>query len=109
LVLVDFTTSSSAEIVAGAIQDSAAGKVYGTRTYGRGGIQKLIPAGDNYVMLTTQKYLTPKGRVILNNGIEPSIPFKDDVKAVRGEENKDEDRMLDKAIEYMRHPEEKAA
>lgn len=109
LVLVDFTTSSGAEIIAGAIQDSGAGKVYGVRTYGRGGIQKLIPAGENFVMLTTQKYLTPKGRVILNNGIEPSIPFKDETKAVHGEENKDEDRMLDKAIEYMRHPEEKAA
>lgn len=109
LVLVDYTTSAAAEIVAGAIQDSGAGKVYGVRTYGRGGIQKLIPAGDNYVMLTTQKYLTPKGRVILNNGIEPSIAFKDDAKVVRSEENKNQDRMLDKAIEYMRHPDEKAA
>lgn len=105
LVLVDFTTSSGAEIVAGAIQDNNAGKVYGLRTYGRGGIQKLIPAGDNFVMLTTQKYLTPKGKVILNNGIDPTIVFKDDAKVVKSEENKDDDRMLNKAIEYLRHPE----
>lgn len=109
LVLVDYTTSAGAEIVAGAIQDNSAGKVYGTRTYGRGGIQKLIPAGDNFVMLTTQKYLTPKGKVILNNGIDPSIVYKEDAKVVKTEENKDEDRMLNKAIEYLRHPEEKAA
>ena len=68
----------------------------------------MIPAGDNYVMLTTQKYLTPKGKVILNNGIEPNTPFKDDVKAIQGDD-KDSDRMLDKAIESLRHPEEKAA
>jgi carboxyl-terminal processing protease len=109
VVLADYTTSAGAEIIAGALQDSGVAKVYGLRTYGRGGIQKLIPAGDNYVMLTTQKYLTPKGKVILNNGIEPSITFHDDIKAVQGEENKDQDRMLDKAMEYIKHPEEKAA
>jgi len=107
LVLTDYTTAGGAEIIAGAIQDSGAGKVFGIRTYGRGGIQKLVPAGDNWLVLTTQKYLTPKGRTILTNGIEPAIPYKEDLKAIEPDE--DTDRLLQKAIEYFRYPEKKAA
>lgn len=107
LILADFTTAGGAEIIAGAIQDAGAGKILGLRTYGRGGIQKLLPAGSNYVVLTTQKYVTPKGKVILNNGIDPAMLFKDEVKSV--EPRTDEDRMLNRAIEYFRHPQEKAA
>ena len=103
LILADFTTAGGAEIVAGAIQDAGAGKILGVRTYGRGGIQKLLPAGNNYIVLTTQKYVTPKGKVILNNGIDPSMPFKDDLKSA--DVKTDEDRMLNKAIDYFRHPE----
>ncbi|HEY7160140.1 MAG TPA: S41 family peptidase [Acidobacteriota bacterium] len=102
LILADFTTAGGAEIVAGAIQDAGAGKVLGIRTYGRGGIQKLLPAGGNYIVLTTQKYVTPKGKVILNNGIDPAMPFKDDLKTA--DTKPDEDRMLNKAIDYFRHP-----
>lgn len=102
LILTDFTTAGGAEIVAGAIQDAGTGKVFGVRTYGRGGIQKLLPAGNNYIVLTTQKYVTPKGKVILNNGIDPAIPFKDDLKSA--DVKPDEDRMLNKAIDYFRHP-----
>jgi carboxyl-terminal processing protease len=107
LVLTDFTTAGSAEIIAGAIQDSGAGKVFGTRTFGRGGIQELVPAGSNWLVLTTQKYLTPKGKIILANGIDPAIPYKEDVRAA--EKTDEQDPMLDKAIEQLRHPEEKAA
>jgi carboxyl-terminal processing protease len=102
LVLADFTTAGGAEIVAGAIQDAGVGKVLGIRTYGRGGIQKLLPAGENFIVLTTQKYVTPQGKVILNNGIDPAMPFKDDVKTA--DTKTDEDRMLNKAIDYFRHP-----
>jgi carboxyl-terminal processing protease len=107
LVLSDYTTSGGAEILAGALQDDGAGKVYGIRTFGRGGIQKLVPAGENWIMLTTQKYLTPKGKVILNNGIDPAIAFHDDVKSV--DESRDQDRMLQKAIETLRYPAAKKA
>jgi carboxyl-terminal processing protease len=107
LILSDYTTSGAAEILAGALQDDGAGKVYGIRSFGRGGIQKLVPAGDNWIMLTTQKYLTPKGKVILNNGIDPLIVFRDDVKSV--EQSPDEDRMLEKAIDSLRYAAKKAA
>jgi len=107
LVLTDFTTAGGAEIIAGAIQDSDSGKVFGTRTFGRGGIQELVPAGSNWLVLTTQKYLTPKGKMILTNGIDPTIPYKEEAKA--SEESGEQDLMLDKAIDYLRHPEQKAA
>ncbi len=107
LVLIDYTTAGGTEIIAGAIQDSGIAKTYGTRTFGRGGIQKLLPAGQNWVVLTTQKYLTPKGRPILGIGIEPAIPYKEVVKTADQEEGVD--RLLNGAIEKLRHPEEKAA
>ena len=107
IVLVDYTSAGGTEIIAGAIQDSGIAKTFGTRTFGRGGIQKLLPAGENWVVLTTQKYLTPKGRPILGVGIEPSIPYKDDVKSADQKEG--EDRLLNGAIEKLRHPAEKAA
>lgn len=103
LVVTDFTTLSGAEIIAGAIQDSGSGKAFGLRTFGRGGIQKLLPAGPNWVVLTTQKYLTPKGRMILNNGIEPVLPYKEDTKTTV-EKQPDADPLLDKALEYLRTP-----
>jgi len=106
-VLIDYTTAGSSELIAGAIQDAGNGKGFGTRTYGRGGIQRMIPSGDDYVVLTTQKYLTPKGKLILTNGIEPTIPYQEEVK--KANESEDTDRMLNKAIETLRHPSEKAA
>jgi carboxyl-terminal processing protease len=106
LVLIDYTTAGAAEIVAGAIQDDGAGKGFGTRTFGHGGIQTLLPAGDNWVILTTEKYLTPKGKTIMN-GIDPDTVYKEDVKTADQQEN--EDRMLNRAIEKLRHPEQKAA
>ena len=107
LILIDYTTAGGAEIVAGALQDSNAGQTFGTRTFGRGGIQTLLPAGENWVVLTTQKYITPKGKVILTNGIDPAIPYREDVKSADQEEG--EDRLLNRAIDRLRHPEEKAA
>lgn len=107
LVLTDFTTAGGAEIITGAIQDSGLGKAYGTRTFGRGGIQELVPAGTNWLVLTTQKYLTPKGKMILTNGIDPEILYKNEVKAA--DKSDGEDPMLDGAIDYLRHPVQKAA
>jgi carboxyl-terminal processing protease len=106
IVLMDYTTAGGAEIIAGAIQDSGAGHGFGTRSFGHGGIQKLLPAGDNWVVLTTEKYLTPKGKTIMN-GVDPETIYHEDVKTADQQEN--EDRMLNKAIEKLRHSEQKAA
>gem|GEM_PF-4968032 len=105
-VLMDYTTAGGAEIIAGAIQDAGVGHGFGTRSFGHGGIQKLIPAGDNWVVLTTQKYLTPKGKSIMN-GVDPETVYREVVKSADQQEG--EDRMLNKAIDNLRHPAEKAA
>jgi carboxyl-terminal processing protease len=58
-VLVNGNSASSSEIVSGAIQDSGAGVLVGTRTYGKGLVQTIIPlAGDAAVKITTQHYYT---------------------------------------------------
>lgn len=71
-VLVNRGSASSAEIVAGALQDHARATVVGTRTYGKGSIQVILPIGDGSALkLTTSRYYTPKGRVIEKNGLTP--------------------------------------
>jgi carboxyl-terminal processing protease len=107
LTLIDYTTAGGAEIIAGAIQDSGVGKAFGTRSFGRGGIQTLLPAGQNWVVLTTKKYMTPKGKIILTNGIEPVLAYKENVKTADQEEGVD--RLLNDAIERLRHQTAKAA
>ena len=65
VVLVDSYTASSAEILAGAIQDLDRGVVVGQRTFGKGLVQSTRPLGyDSYLKLTTAKYYTPSGRCI---------------------------------------------
>ena len=71
-VLVDNGTASAAEIVAGALQDTRAGKLFGTKTYGKGSVQTVFKLGGNTALkLTMAKYYTPSGRSINGVGIEP--------------------------------------
>jgi len=71
-VLVDKGTASASEIVAGAVQDTKAGKLFGTKTYGKGVVQTVYRlSSDTAVKLTMAKYYTPNGRSIDGVGIEP--------------------------------------
>jgi len=71
-VLVDNGTASAAEIVAGALQDTKAGKLFGTKTYGKGSVQTVFKLdGNTALKLTMAKYYTPSGRSIDGVGIEP--------------------------------------
>jgi len=72
VVLVNGGSASAAEIVAGALQDHARARVVGTRTYGKGSVQAIVPLGDGTALkLTTAYYYTPKGRRIQAVGIAP--------------------------------------
>lgn len=72
VVLIDGLTASTAEIVAGAVQDSRAGVLVGTRTYGKGTIQSLYGLGrGGGLKVTVAGYLTPNGRRIEGEGIYP--------------------------------------
>jgi carboxyl-terminal processing protease len=77
-VLVNGFTASASEITSGAIQDSKAGILIGTRTFGKGVVQTIYPFPDgSAIKVTTARYLTPNGRDINSVGIEPDIEVPD--------------------------------
>jgi carboxyl-terminal processing protease len=74
VVLVNGGSASASEIVAGALKDHKRGIILGTRTFGKGSIQVVIPLGDGTGMrLTTAHYYTPEGRRIDGKGVTPDV------------------------------------
>lgn len=72
VVLVNHGSASASEIVAGALQDHKRATIVGTRTYGKGSIQTILPLGDGTALkLTTAHYYTPSGRSINKQGVIP--------------------------------------
>ena len=74
VVLINGGSASASEIVAGALQDHKRAIIVGTRSFGKGSVQTIIPLGASGAMkLTTQRYYTPSGRSIQAKGIVPDI------------------------------------
>lgn len=74
VVLVNGGSASASEIVAGAVQDTGAGTLIGTKTFGKGSVQSIVKLStDTAIKLTIAKYATPKNRFINGIGIEPDI------------------------------------
>ena len=77
VVLVNEGSASASEILAGAIQDHRRGVIVGTKTFGKGSVQSVIPLGDGAgLKMTTAHYYTPSGRSIQVTGITPDVQVK---------------------------------
>jgi carboxyl-terminal processing protease len=81
IILINGGSASASEIVAGALQDHKRATIIGTRSFGKGSVQTIIPLGsDNGALrLTTARYFTPSGRSIQAKGIVPDIEVLQEV------------------------------
>ncbi|MBV9719073.1 MAG: S41 family peptidase [Candidatus Eremiobacteraeota bacterium] len=99
-VLVNGYTASASEITSGAIQDSAVGTIVGTKTFGKGVVQTIIPLPDgSAIKVTTARYLTPRNRDINHLGITPDIVVSENKHPQFGQPAKDD--QLTRAIQFL--------
>ena len=79
-MLINGGSASASEIVAGALQDHHRATILGTRSFGKGSVQTIIPLGSNGALrLTTARYYTPSGRSIQAKGIEPEVVVEEEL------------------------------
>lgn len=99
LTLVNGGTASASEILAGALQDNGRSRLAGSRTYGKGLIQTLISLSDaSGLAVTVARYLTPGGRDIQNEGIDPDVALAEPEPLNPGDEG---DSWLDQASRLL--------
>jgi carboxyl-terminal processing protease len=124
VVLINGGSASASEIVAGALQDHKRAALIGTRSFGKGSVQTMIPLGEKGALrLTTARYYTPSGRSIQATGIEPdylveqelpdalklradALPFESEAQ-LRGHLRNDEASEVSGSISYVPKEKEK--
>lgn len=95
-VLINGNSASASEILAGALQDTKAAVLVGTKSYGKGSVQAVFPLGSgDAIKLTVAKYYTPSGRCIDGTGIEPDYTVELGEKPIA-------DLQLNKAVEILK-------
>ena len=102
-VLVDTGTGGAAEVVTAALLDAGRAQVVGEHTFGRAGVQKVVPLPDGGLLLTVAKYVSPKGTPIHGKGIEPTVTVEVP-EPEEGEAAPAGDPILDKALEVLKNP-----
>ena len=100
VVLINQGSASASEIVAGALQDHKRAIIMGTKSFGKGSVQTIIPSGsDVAIKLTTALYYTPLGRSIQKTGIDPDILVEQAVLTKIGGDNGRKESDLKGAID----------
>ncbi len=103
VVLIDENSASASEIFAAAIADHKAGRIVGTRSYGKGSVQGIFPLSSGCgLRLTTAKFYTPSGRAIQNNGVVPDIEATTAAKPNGEVVQPNSDGTLDIALQTVR-------
>lgn len=104
VLLVNEGSASASEILSGAVRDFKAGTLIGTRTFGKGLVQKLIPLPNNEgLKVTISRYYTPSGECIQGKGIEPDIILDLPKEDKERELTYKEDIQIQKAIEVIKN------
>jgi len=100
-VLINEGSASGSEIVAGCLQDYKRAIIIGTKSFGKGSVQSVIPLTDGSALrLTTSKYFTPLDKVIHDKGVQPDIVVEEGrIEIIRDEEKPKEDKDVFKKIE----------
>ena len=100
VVLINGESASASEVFSGAIKDFKYGTLVGTKSFGKGIVQSVVPLKDgSAVKITTQHYYTPSGFDLHSKGIEPDEVVELDEGAVKGEAS---DNQLNRAIEILK-------
>ena len=106
MVLVNAGSASASEIVAGALQDHGRAIIMGTRSFGKGSVQTVLPLDEKRaIKLTTSRYYTPSGDSIHEVGITPDIYIEDTAGfpdlSLSGLLDREADEQLAQAIDHL--------
>jgi carboxyl-terminal processing protease len=105
-VLVDSGTAGPAEVAAAALLDAKRASLVGERTFGRAAVSRAVPLPEGGLVLTVAKYMSPSGKSIHGEGIEPSVAVAatspdEEEEAGQAPEKPRPDRILEKALEVL--------
>lgn len=99
VVLINQGSASASEILAGALRDTRGIKLVGEKSFGKGSVQELENLRDNSsIKITVARWLTPSGKSIMDEGLEPDVK----IKMTPEDYEKENDPQLDKALELLK-------
>lgn len=102
IILINGNSASASEVFSGALKDHQKATLIGTKSFGKGIVQTVLPLNDgSAIKLTTAEYFTPSGSNIQGIGIEPDIEIELDQEALKDGYEKEKDNQLNKALEVM--------
>ncbi|MEK7621708.1 MAG: S41 family peptidase [Patescibacteria group bacterium] len=108
-ILIDGGSASASEILAGALSEHGLATLIGEKSFGKGSVQELIPVTKNSSLkVTVAKWLTPKHRSLVDNGLEPDIVVKAATSTPNtadrnNDKTKADDPVLTRAIDFLKH------